>query len=268
LLSKKIILPAVVLLSMVLIRPDLATAQAGSLDNTFGKGGIFLGQNERLSMTAAAMTIQNDGDIVVAGDSNGLVAAARLTPNGALDTSFGNGGLATVNLGHGGGFSAVGVVAQSDGDIVLAIANLAADDALTLGLARLNPDGALDDGFGTNGILTIVRGGPNSAVLAQQPNGKILVSGGSLLVRINPDGSLDSTFGMNGFATLVGGAGGIAFQPNGQILVGPAAITRMAVSTPASAFWAELPAWRRFRRQGCRAMAKSLRWALSPPKCC
>jgi len=40
------------------------------------------------------------------------------------------------------------------------------------------------------------------------------------MVRINPDGGLDSTFGRNGFATLIAGAGGIAFQPNSQIVVG------------------------------------------------
>jgi uncharacterized delta-60 repeat protein len=144
----------------------------------------------------------------------------RLTAGGTLDTSFGKGGLATVNLSHGGGFSAVGVIVQSDGDIVLAISNLAADDALLLELARLTPNGILDNSFGTNGILSLVRGGPNSEDLAQQPDGKILVSGGSILVRLNQDGSPDTTFGTNGFATLIGGSGGIAFQPNGQFLVG------------------------------------------------
>lgn len=220
-LSRSVFLVVAAQLCAGFIRPDLAMAQAGALDKSFGNGGIFLGQGAGLSnTTAAALAIQNDGDILVAGGSNGLVAAVRLTPNGTLDSSFGKGGLATVNLGHGGGFSAVGAVVQSDGQIVLAISNVNADDALVLELARLNPDGTLDSSFGINGILTLVRGGPNSEVLAQQADGKILVAGGELMVRINPDGSLDSTFGTNGFATLIAGAGGIAFQPNSQIVVG------------------------------------------------
>jgi len=134
-LSRSVFLVVAAQLCAAFIRPDLAMAQAGALDKSFGNGGIFLGQGAGLSnTTAAALAIQNDGDILVAGASNGLVAAVRLTPNGTLDSSFGNGGLATVNLGHGGGFSAVGAVVQSDGQIVLAISNVNADDALVLEL--------------------------------------------------------------------------------------------------------------------------------------
>jgi hypothetical protein len=71
-LVKSIIAPVSVLLCMALTRPDFAIAQAGALDKAFGKGGIFLGQSMGLSSTtAAAMAIQNNGDIVVAGESNG-----------------------------------------------------------------------------------------------------------------------------------------------------------------------------------------------------
>ena len=70
---------------------------AGSLDPTFGSGGIVtapLGSGNH----AYAVAIQpSDGMIVAAGDGsngsgNGSFAVTRYTTAGALDTTFGNGG--------------------------------------------------------------------------------------------------------------------------------------------------------------------------------
>jgi len=73
-----------VILCLALTLPASLRAQAGQLDKTFGNGGIFLGQNAGLaSSAAAALTIQSDGKILIAGQflaSNGTGAALRRAP--------------------------------------------------------------------------------------------------------------------------------------------------------------------------------------------
>jgi uncharacterized delta-60 repeat protein len=210
---------------MTLVLCSMAMAQAGQLDITFGNGGIFVLPGANSAATAVA--IQSDGKILVAGQTStqtGIPGAGvlRLTPNGTLDASFGQGGVANVLFSHGGGELATGVAIQSDGKIVLGIATHNADGAPALMIARLNGNGSFDNSFGHAGILKLLVAGPDSSALALQPDGKILLGGGLLLVRVNPDGSLDSGFGKGGFAPLVTGPGKITVQPNGQILVGAA----------------------------------------------
>jgi uncharacterized delta-60 repeat protein len=203
---------------------SMATAQAGRLDKTFGKGGLFLAQSAGLSNTqATAVAIQSDGKIVVAGQAPSQVGAPeaavlRLTANGSLDSSFGQEGVAIVNFGAVGGELATGVVIQRDGKIVIEVSFGTADGVAELDLARLNADGALDTGFGSGGTVQVFRGGPDTAYVALQPDGKLLVGGGLLMARVNPDGSLDSSFGQKGIAPLVAPASSIVLQANGQIL--------------------------------------------------
>ncbi len=70
----------------------------GTVDTTFGVGGHVLVDLGDPSSASAAMTLelQPNGSIVIAGDGaqdgNTDFAIARLTPAGALDTSFGNAG--------------------------------------------------------------------------------------------------------------------------------------------------------------------------------
>ena len=106
------------ILCLAMTWPASLRAQADELDKTFGNGGIFLGQNAGLaSSAAAALTIQSDGKILIAGlflASNGTVqpCVVRLASNGTLDSSFGQRGVATVPLGHGGSELFTGVVVQ------------------------------------------------------------------------------------------------------------------------------------------------------------
>lgn len=69
-------------------------------------------------------------------------------------------------------------------------------------LARINPDGSIDQGFNTGGS------GPNNFVksITVQPDGKIIVTGGftryngmarAKIVRLNADGSIDPSFNSN-----------------------------------------------------------------------
>lgn len=114
-----------------------------------------------------ALAIQADGRIVATGgvdtapgdDQNYDTAVARLLPNGALDTGFGIGGktLVPFDLLADASDYARAVTQQPDGKLVLAGLAFGTGGSLAeifAAAARLNPDGSLDEGFGSFGKRT------------------------------------------------------------------------------------------------------------------
>jgi uncharacterized delta-60 repeat protein len=198
-----------------------AHAQAGSLDPTFGSGGVF---SSSLSFsTVTSVALQTDGKIVAAGALNNLPGVLRLNPNGTLDSTFGTGGVATTSFNNQAiGDVAVGVVVQLDGKIVIAASDASADNELVFELARFKPDGTLDTSFGNGG--TVVSLPFNQAlfsptVMLLQPDGMILVAGTGVMARYNPTGQLDSTFGKGGFAVLSSQSVSAMALQSGKILI-------------------------------------------------
>lgn len=199
----------------------------GSLDATFGSGGKVVTAVTPLDSAAHAVTIQPDGKLVVVGSAftsfssrpKSDFAIIRYNPNGGLDSTFGNGGIATTNF-HQFMNQANDVAIQPDGKIVVGgvsqlVVVIASIDILLPVLARFNRDGSLDTGFGTAGKV-IVDGSSQDFTaghIALQADGKIISAGGFInssmpvtsdnfsLVRYNPDGSRDSSFGTQGRAT-------------------------------------------------------------------
>jgi uncharacterized delta-60 repeat protein len=205
---------------------SVAMAQAGRLDLTFATGGIFITHDtQAFDAVANAVALQGDGKIVVAGEINSLAGLLRLNTNGALDSSFGTGGMVTINVpsGLGGGVQVVGEAIQIDGKIVAGISTVNSDGSQSFSLARLDPNGSLDSTFGSAGLVTTFPFGQqrSPAVLALQPDGKILLAGDGIMARYDSNGQLDSTFGSGGLALLTTiPVRAIALQPNGQILIG------------------------------------------------
>jgi uncharacterized delta-60 repeat protein len=126
--------------------------------------------------------------------------------------------VASIDEGHGGGEVATCVTIQSDGKIVIGIAFGLADDAPALAAVRFNANGSVDTTFGNAGTAFVFGGGPDTAFLLQQPDGKLLLGGGLLMARLTVNGALDTTFGQEGIAPLIAPANSIALQSNGQIL--------------------------------------------------
>ncbi len=201
----------------------------GRLDPSFGHDGKVLlrGWN---SGQASALAIQENGEIVVAGNASPDLAVSRLRRDGKLDRSFGDGG--TVRTGLRPGLNhATDVAIQPDGKIVVVgYTRGAADGATYLIMARYRRDGSLDQGFGDNGSV-ITQFGTDTYVLgygvALQEDGRIVVSGevgnSWILARFMPDGSIDSGFGNdNGVQhtdpVLAGRAEDVAIQPDGRIV--------------------------------------------------
>jgi uncharacterized delta-60 repeat protein len=215
------------ILSIVLIASTQAAAQAGQLDPTFGQGGIattdFGNQINSDIATANAVTIQPDGKIVVCGGapgSNGFpnAAIARYNTDGSLDKGFGNGG---VNILLGQFEILTAIALQTDGKIV---ATGAAGEAIDV--IRFNSNGQLDSSFGTNGIASVTALGSSTSGIVVQPDGKILVGNGHLLIRFLPSGQPDLGFGSAGSARVAGyNPTALALLPNGKILVASSLIS-------------------------------------------
>jgi len=218
-------LSQVVLCAALVGGSTLASAQAGHLDPTFAKAGIFtfsLTTNNGSNCQANAVALQSDGKVVVAGQLGNRSGLIRLNTNGTLDASFGSGGVLVLNK-FGGDIDQVivGMAIQSDGKIVAAATGIPGGGQV----GRFNTNGSFDTTFGTNGIAVL----PLNAVrLALQPDGKIVVTGGqlgsALMARLNSNGQLDTTFGNGGLAPVQNfGSSAIALQSDGKILLGSGA---------------------------------------------
>ena len=211
----------------------------GALDTTFDTDGLVT-STFGSECLAYAIAIQTDGKILAAGNATyGGVpgfALARYESNGALDATFGAGGVVTATLGANSGIN--GVSLQPDGKIV--VAGFASDGTdIHFALARYDTNGALDITFDTDGLITTTVGTDTiiedrALALALQPDGKILAGGYTFdgvsdyygaLVRYTTTGALDSAFGAGGVVTLTRPAYtdietfGIGLQTNGKIVV-------------------------------------------------
>src|ERR1039457_5642024 len=122
---KNCCLMPVLFLIVFILSSVMSYAQPGTLDNTFGSGGIVTtnagGDNYSFAQSVA---IQSDGKIVAAGyDDNGSgqdFALTRYNTDGSLDNTFGSGGIVTTNAGGDNSSYAQSVAIQSDGKIVAA----------------------------------------------------------------------------------------------------------------------------------------------------
>jgi uncharacterized delta-60 repeat protein len=192
----------------------------GSLDDSFGAGGIVLTDFGGDADFVRAIAIQADGKIVAAGATGNLnaphdFALARYNPDGSLDISFdGDGKVITPISVTGGNEEALAVAIQpNDGKIIAAGKTSVGQDDFAL--VRYNPDGSLDTSFDGDGKVTTALGDISTSpdqvnALAIQSDGKIVAVGISSntvtsrdfgLARYNPDGSLDTSFDGDGKVT-------------------------------------------------------------------
>jgi len=197
----------------------------GSLDTAFGDGGTVQTSFDG-NLVLDEMAVLPDGKIVAAGGAYGIghgddttrMVIVRYSPDGSLDSTFGNLGKVATRaiLNYEGGPAAF-----QAGKIVLAGATRNGFPVL----ARYTAGGRLDSAFGRHGFVKITgfHGAP-AGVLAQD-DGKILVSanvdGGDVLVRLRPNGQLDASFGVRGIVHPPGSrSSALASQPDGNVLLG------------------------------------------------
>ncbi len=126
----------------------------GSLDGTFGTAGVV--RTVAIpggGSSADAVAVQADQKIVVAGSASpaggqGSALLVRYEQDGALDSTFGSGGIVVQPLSALPHY-ARGVLVQPNGKIV----TVGYDS--TLLMARFSAAGTLDTSFGTSGVVSL-----------------------------------------------------------------------------------------------------------------
>lgn len=206
----------------------------GTEDGTFGSGGaaILASGGDFFSVTDVA--VDNNDRFVLGGFistmSHARFALARFTAGGALDGTFGSGGLAqsyfpecesqvsALALAPGGGYVATGYACPTS----------------RVGVARYTSSGLLDSSFSGDGMQTSAAAGfptlaPEDVLV--EATGRVTVAGRAttgggqhqyLLARYGADGAPDAGFAGGGLTTrdVSGGYGaGLVMQSTGRLVV-------------------------------------------------
>lgn len=148
----------------------------GQLDTGFANAGSSLIPLNDATAVILGATLDRFGRIDLAITSGPQGAVARVLPSGALDTTFGAGGFAALNVV--GGSHLASIANTPDGKILVAggVGDGAASTAFLI--ARLNPDGSIDSTFGNGGTVTRpFAGEPTLSAVAVQPDAKVVAGG-------------------------------------------------------------------------------------------
>ena len=178
-----------------------ALGAPGDLDPAFADVGRFI-----LPGVGAVWSIETqDDDILLEGGDENYVAyhgidtdgfASLVSSTGILDTGFEApdvAGIAIFDTARQGDEKIVGIGRRTNESVVF----------------RIGPDGALDTGFGTNGIL-VLSGVDSARSVDVDPSGAIVVAGSQgadlKVLRVLANGDPDETFGTSGVFTAPAGS--------------------------------------------------------------
>lgn len=209
----------------------------GSVDNTFGFGGKVITDVGSANAFCYKGGLTPDGKILQVGygqvGPEVKMILVRYLENGALDNTFGNGGIATIGMA-GLQMAALGYTFQPDRKMVLTGIY---DDGFTwFLLMRVNDDGSLDTSFDGDGYKTFAAGIVDNAGwdVAVQPDGKIVMVGDCelpggeeycVVSRCMSDGQDDTDFGNSGttlidYGSQLNHGRAVQLQADGKIIVG------------------------------------------------
>ena len=203
----------------------------GSLDASFGSGGLLTRAPAAVDQIVHALALQPDDKIVAAGDSGtDHVIVVRFNANGTADPAWTGGGVLY--------FSNVRDIAIRgfDGKVYVVgttVTGMVTGAPLKAGVGRFLPDGSVDNGYGASGVVEIDTGTASYGFgLVLQPDFKVAVSGGVeispghggvLMARLESSGAVDTTFGTGGKTTVTVSANdfgyGLARRPDGRFIV-------------------------------------------------
>ena len=195
----------------------------GNLDTDFnGTGKLYLSYGQSETYFSKAIVLPN-GKILVVGKTrfgdnynDYYMAVARFNTDGTPDTSFDNDGKEYIPFYDLISSSGTEISLQPDNKIIVAGITYNNVNFTEIAIAKLNPDGSLDETFDGDGKLTLalpsaVNESYSYSKMKILPDGKILVSGSIqfpstneqnvFVARLKSNGSLDETFNGTGIMT-------------------------------------------------------------------
>ncbi len=188
----------------------------GTLDRSFGSEGIVTTPVGNSHDEITAIVTTDEGVFYVAGVVSGtkgrVVAVARYFDQGALDTSYGDGGIAI--LGVGDDAVVQDIIVQADHRVIVS-GSYQQDDMTALLLLGLESDGTTDTSFGVSGIAEIVTDADFSEGygMVASDSGDIYVAAAigtneqrdAALFRFSENGELDTSLNSSGYVVVVDG---------------------------------------------------------------
>ncbi len=191
----------------------------GSLDPTFGAGGLVTTEIASGPVSARALLQQRDGKLVVLGsafDGTSDFAFARYDREGGLDPTFGTGGIVTTN----GAGTPYALLEQSDGKLV-AVGTAFGSGRQFMSIARHETDGRPDTSFGSTGLLFVGSSSIGEHIftsVVERLDGRLVGVGANSLFGFTGNGGLDLTFGSTGIVHAPIGHLAALREPDGAIV--------------------------------------------------
>ena len=173
---------------------------AGNIDLNFANNGVL----NTSPYVHNDIAIGNNRLYAGTWDANNKAQIVCYFLNGAIDSTFGNNGVASPNLPQEQIVYDIQIDAQGR---LLVAGRTDQSNNHNMMLFRLLPNGTVDNSFGSNGLFTFDANGSNDEIwrIAFQSDGKILCAGEhamnfntTAVLRLNTDGTIDNSFGNNG----------------------------------------------------------------------
>lgn len=210
--DNKIIVIGIGSLGVQLVRYN----QNGSLDASFGTGGIATVDISPGDDSVGSAAIQPDGKIVVVGPVGASIFLARFNQDGSLDATFGTNGIVTTNLGYTQHF-ANKVLVQDDGKLVVGgTVSFVGNRGILL---RYNSNGSPDSSFGVNGVFVAPSGIRSFQDITIESSGNFLVlssyPAGTGVARYSSSGTL-----IESFTGINYGCESLFLLENGKFVIG------------------------------------------------
>ena len=213
----------------------------GTLDQTFGTGGYVIDTfNPAINASSASSVVIDSENRIVVGGTNGTnnAAVARYLSDGSFDQTFGEGGVAEVDV-SGTSSEINSLTIDSLGNIILAGENLTGGATRFL-VVRFTSAGVLDTAFFNPAAGYVILSAFNTSsssdiayAVTTDSSNNIIVAGVSTLTgtssmavaRLTYAGALDGVFGTAGrtrITTFTGGSAvySMVLDDQGRILLG------------------------------------------------
>lgn len=201
----------------------------GTIDSSFATNGIFVSSYTDSHFNS--ILLQNNGSMLLVGNAGYQACIAKLSANGVLDPTYGNGGVKFLGdpnyqMANWGG------IPLSDGSILLYGYEASDFENPKLSCAKVDLQGNFVTTFGQGGKV-VIDTYDNSQMVGitgefisdaiELPNGQIILNGQvlqALILKLHADGTTDSNFGSNGILHHNHPSKEMLVQQDGKILLG------------------------------------------------
>ena len=197
----------------------------GTLDATFGSGGIATARTVGINDNPRSLVIQADGKILDLAEQ--FPNLRRFNADGTLDATFGDGGISLATIPSHAGAETYDVQQHGDGYVAAGYGRSSGAPTSDILVYRFTAAGALDSAWGLTGGVTAYDGGvggnDRGRAIGRLADGRLAVVGqassdpsanrfDALLLVLGSDGFPDASVGSGGGLRIDFGGDGDGFQ--------------------------------------------------------